>query len=176
MVSNNMSFSPVTFKGTGKVNGLPVFVHQFPLTKGGYIDLDADATAAKAAKFGRVVCVEATEKDAFKVGKTTDGVIVGMLIADPSIMKTDPTMNDYYFPGRPATIVTFGLVQMSDWDTDLSGAVTPALDSVVVMNNTTGQIGFLAKGESAPSGYTDIEAKVYDVDGPNCVTLFVNFI
>lgn len=173
MVSKNMSFNPVTFKGTGKVNGLPVFVHQFPLTKGGYIDLNANPTSAK---FGRVVCVESTEKDGFKVGKTPDGVIVGMLAADPSIMKADPTMNDYYFPGRPATIVTFGLVQLSEWDEDVAGAVTPALDSVVVMNNTTGQIGFLAKGGSAPEGYTSLDAKVYDVDGPNGVTLFVNFI
>ena len=50
MIANNMSFNPVNFKGTGKVDGLPVFVHQFPLTKGGYIDLDA---AAGTAKFGR---------------------------------------------------------------------------------------------------------------------------
>lgn len=174
MVASNMSFNPVNFKGTGKVNGLPVFVHQFPLTKGGYIDLDA---TDGSAKFGRIVCVEADEKDAFKVGKTTDGVIVGMLIADPSIMKADPTMNDYYFAGRPATICTFGLVQMAEWDTDVTGAVTPALGCVVVVNNTTGEIGFLAAGSSAPTGYTALTGvKVYDVDGPNGVTLFVDLI
>jgi len=174
MVASNMSFNPVNFKGTGKVNGLPVFVHQFPLTKGGYIDLDA---TTGSAKFGRVVCIEADEKDAFKVGKTDDGVIVGMLIADPSIMKTDPTMNDYYFAGRPATICTFGLVQMAEWDTEVAGAATPALGCVVVMNDTTGQIGFLAAGEDAPAGYTALTGvKVYDVDGSNGVTLFVDFI
>ena len=174
MIANNMSFNPVNFKGTGKVDGLPVFLHQFPLTKGGYIDLDA---AAGTAKFGRVVCVEPTEKDAFKVGKTSDGVVVGMLLADPSIMKTDPTMNDYYFAGRPATVATFGLVQLADWDNDVTGAVAPSLGVKVVFNNTTGQIGFLAAGTaSAPSGYTLLDAKVYDYDGANGVTLFVNFI
>lgn len=175
MTANNMSFNPVNFKGTGKVNGLPVFVHQFPLTKGGYIDLDA---ANGSAKFGRVVSVDPTEKDAFKVGIASDDVIVGMLIADPSIMKTDPTMNDYYFAGRPATVITFGLVQLAEWDNDITGAVAPALGCVAAMNNTTGQIGFLAAGTAAaPAGYTLLSGvKVYDVDGPNGVTLFIDFI
>lgn len=175
MIAKNMSFNPVNFKGTGAVDGLPVFVHQFPLTKGGFIDLAAENGSAK---FGRIVCVEAKEKDAFKVGKTTDGTIVGMLIADPTIMKNDPTMNDYYFAGRPATVCTFGLVQIASWDKDVAEAVTPALGTVVVMNNKTGQVGFLAAGTAAaPAGYTLLPGvKVYDVDGPNGVTLFVDLI
>lgn len=175
MIAKNMSFNPVNFKGTGAVDGLPVFVHQFPLTKGGYIDLDA---TAGSAKFGRIVCVEAAEKDAFKVGKTADGRIVGMLIADPTIMKNDPTMNDYYFAGRPATVCTFGLVQLATYDADITGGIAPVLDAVVAVNNTTGQIGFLAAGTAAaPAGYTLLPGvKVYDVDGPNGVTLFVDLI
>lgn len=175
MIAKNMSFNPVNFKGTGAVDGLPVFVHQFPLTKGGYIDLGAESGSAK---FGRIVCVEATEKDTFKVGKTADGTIVGMLIADPAIMKNDPTMNDYYFAGRPATVCTLGLVQIASWDKAVTGAVTPALGTVVVMNDKTGQVGFLAAGTAAaPTGYTLLPGvKVYDVDGPNGVTLFVDLI
>lgn len=174
MIVKNMSFNPVNFKGTGAVDGLPVFVHQFPLTKGGFIDLEAENGSAK---FGRIVSIDPAEKDAFKVGKTADGVIVGMLIADPTIMKNDPTMNDYYFAGRPATVCTFGLVQIATWDKDVTGAVTPALGSVVVVNDKTGQVGFLAAGTAAPADYTLLPGvKVYDVDGPNGVTLFVDLI
>lgn len=174
MSVSNMSFNPVNFKGTGKVNGLPVFVHQFPLTKGGYIDSDV---VGDAAKFGYVVSTESTDRTAFIPGVSGTGTVAGVLIADPSIMKVDPTMNDYYFASRPATVLTFGLVQFASWDTTVTGAVTPDLGCVVVFSNTTGQIGFLAAGSSAPSGYTKLTgASVYEAGGPNGVTLFMNFM
>jgi hypothetical protein len=174
MVQGNMSFNATNLKGSGYVDGTPVFSKQLPLTRGGVIgEVDTGA-----AKFGYVVSAVLGYPNIFIMGIDNTGSVsfpVGILIADPSIMMNDPTMNNYYYAGRPATAVTFGLVQIYNYATGTTGLIPPVFGAQVVCNTTTGQIGFIASGATAPSGYAIINASVYNKEGPNGVTIFVNY-
>lgn len=172
MVQGNMSFNATNLKGSGYVDGIPVFSKQLPLTRGGVIgEVDTGA-----AKFGYVVSATGDDPNTFVMGvDTTTNFPVGILIADPSIMMNDPTMNNYYYAGRPATAVTFGLVQIHNYATGTTGLIPPVLGAKIVCNTTTGQIGFIASGATAPSGYAIINASVYDKEGPNGVTILINY-
>ena len=172
MVQGNMSFNATNLKGSGYVDGTPVFSKQLPLTRGGVIG----EVATGAAKFGYVVSAVLGYPNIFIMGiDATVSFPVGILIADPSIMMNDPTMNNYYYAGRPATAVTFGLVQIYNYATGTTGLIPPVFGAQVVCNDTTGQIGFIASGATAPEGYTIINASVYDKNGPNGATIFVNY-
>ena len=174
MVQGNMSFNATNLKGSGYVDGTPVFSKQLPLTRGGVIgEVDTGA-----AKFGYVVSAVLGYPNIFIMGIDATSSVsfpVGILIADPSIMMNDPTMNNYYYAGRPATAVTFGLVQIYNYATGTTGLIPPVLGAKVVCNTTTGQIGFIASGATAPSGYAIINASVYDKEGPNGVTILINY-
>ena len=167
MIEGNMSFGMGNFKGNGKVNGLPVWNHQLPLTMGGII---GPLAVGAPAKFGRAVSVDPTDPTTFLVGHPTGSHLLGILIADDAIMVQDPGMNDEYFEGRPATVMTFGLVQFAEFDPDLE---TPLLGMNVGINKVTGEIAFSA---SAFSGdYEIINASVYRKEEPNGVTVFLNW-
>ncbi len=171
-MERNMSLGAAAFKGSGKVNGIPVFVHQSPLTVGGIVSDSNDNGLA----FGRVAYREAGNLDYFIQGKGTGNTVVaGIAIADPSIMTLDPAMNDYYFNTRPATVITHGLVQFAEWELDdgVTALVNPSYGAKVIFNDTTGKIGFTTS-TSVPSGYTQLDAFVYDISGPNGVTIFLN--
>ena len=174
MVQGNMSFNATNLKGSGYVDGTPVFSKQLPLTRGGVIG----EVSTGAAKFGYVVSATGDDPNTFVMGVDTatyTNFPVGILIADPSIMMNDPTMNNYYYAGRPATAITFGLVQIYNYATGTTGLIPPVLGAKVVCNTTTGQIGFIASGATAPSGYAIINASVYDKEGPNGVTILINY-
>lgn len=174
MVQGNMSFNATNLKGSGYVDGTPVFSKQLPLTRGGVIG----EVATGAAKFGYVVSATGDDPNTFVMGvdiATNTNFPVGILIADPSIMMNDPTMNNYYYAGRPATAITFGLVQIYNYATGTTGLIPPVLGAQVVCNTTTGQIGFIASGVTAPSGYAILDASVYDKEGPNGVTIFIYY-
>ncbi len=172
-MEKNMSFNAAAFKGSGKVNGVPVFTDKLPLTVGGIV---SDAST-EGLTFGRVAYRDADNLDYFVQGKgDSNTVVAGIALADPSIMMLDPAMNNYYFSGRPATVVTHGLVQLSDVlsSTDDSSLSEAAYGSKVVFNTTTGKIGFVASTGTVAEGYAELDAYVYDITGPNGVTIFLN--
>lgn len=167
MIAQNMNFSMGNFKGNGKLNGVPVFTHQLPLTKGGVMGTIDSVNAP--AKFGRAVSVDPDNPNTFVMGHPAGTILKGILMFDPAIARNDPGMYNEYFEGRPATCVTFGLVQFSECDP--AGSL-PKEGMHVGINKTTGQIVFDDDAITA-TGYEEIDAFVYETDGPNGVTVFV---
>lgn len=167
MIQQNMSFAMGNFKGNGKVNGQMVLVHQLPLTKGGV--MGTIDTVNAPAKFGRAVSIDPDYPDTFLVGHPAGSVLKGFLVFDPAIARNDPGMRDEYFEGRPATCATYGMVQFSEYD---PAGSTPKEGMHVGINKTTGQIVFDDDAITA-TGYEEIDAFVYETDGPNGVTVFI---
>lgn len=156
-------FSPVNFKGTAKVTAVPVFTKQMPLTIGGL--------AGEDAYFGRIVSVDPIAPREFANGWSSGRVVKGIYVMDPTIMTADPGMNDKYYEGRPATLVTFGLVELSQWELSSD---SPTEGSNVWFNNTTGEIAFTASTVNTLAGHTKLNAFVYEVLDPNGVKIFFN--
>ena len=156
-------FSPVNFKGTAKVTAVPVFTNQMPLTIGGL--------AGEDAYFGRIVSIDPIAPREFANGWSSGRVVKGIYVMDPTIMTADPGMNDKYYEGRPATLVTFGLVELSQWELSSD---SPTEGSNVWFNNTTGEIAFTASTVTTLSGHTQLNAFVYEVLDPNGVKIFLN--
>ena len=156
-------FNPVNFRGNGKATAVPIFIDKLPVMLGGL--------AGPNAKFGRVVSVAPTAARKFLIGTAAGRIVRGILVADPNIMANDPAMNDLYYEGRPATVVTFGPVEISRYD--LTQAA-PTLGSKVMFNDTTGEIAFVSSAAAIPGGYTQLNAHVLDVDLPNGVSIWLD--
>jgi hypothetical protein len=162
--SNMAPFTPFNWKGTARVNAIPVFIDKLPATIGGL--------AGPNCRFGRVVSVDVNSNvRKFIPGITASTAAIGILIMDPTIMVADPAQVDYYYEGRPATAVTFGLIEYMDYNILLN---QPTYGSKVLANNQTGEIGFVASGASVPSGWTAINASVYEIQDPNGVKIWLN--
>lgn len=155
--SNMRPFSPVSLKGNAKVTGVPVFVDKLPLTIGGI--------AGKNVHFGRVVSIDpTTNRREFVEGCPDGNIIKGIAMLDPTIMRVDPGMNDYYFQGRPMTATTVGIIEIREYDT-AQGA--PMEGSTVWANNDNGLIAFNDGTDISASGYTKLNAWVYETLDPN---------
>ncbi len=155
-------FPPVSFKGNAKVNGVPTFVDKLPLTLGGI--------AGEDLHFGTVVSiVPGTNRRVFVKGVPANSVIKGIVMLDPTIMRADPAMNDFYFEGKPCTVVTYGLVDILKYDVT---QLPPVEGCSVWVNNETGEIAFRAYDASALTGYTKLNAYVYETFDPNGAKVF----
>lgn len=155
--SNMGPFSPVSLKGNAKVTGVPVFVDKLPLTIGGI--------AGENVHFGRVVSIDpTTNRRQFVEGCPAGNVIKGIAMLDPTIMRVDPGMNDFYFEGRPMTATTVGIIEIREYDT-AQGA--PMEGSTVWANNSNGLIAFNDGTDISASGYTKLNAWVYETLDPN---------
>lgn len=155
--SNMEPFSPVSLKGNAKVTGVPVFVDKLPLTIGGI--------AGENVHFGRVVSIDpTTNRRQFVEGCPAGNVIKGIAMLDPTIMRVDPGMNDFYFEGRPMTATTVGIIEIREYDTS-QGA--PMEGSTVWANNDNGLIAFNDGTDISASGYTKLNAWVYETLDPN---------
>ncbi len=155
--SNMGPFSPVSLKGNAKVTGVPVFVDKLPLTIGGI--------AGENVHFGRVVSVDpASNRRQFVEGCPAGNVIKGIAMLDPTIMRVDPGMNDFYFEGRPMTATTVGIIEIREYDTT-QGA--PMEGSTVWANNKNGLIAFNDGTDISTSDYTRLNAWVYETLDPN---------
>lgn len=155
-------FAPTSLKGKAQIHGVPVFVDKLPLTLGGI--------AGEDLPFGRVVSINpADNRRVFYLGKPTNNhIIKGVVMLDPTIMRVDPAMNDFYFAGRPVTVTTFGILDINEYDIS-QGA--PAEGSSVWVNNATGELAF-NDGTSLGSGYTALNASVYETLDPNGAKVF----
>ena len=157
-------FDPVSFKGNAPVTGVPVFVDKLPLTIGGI--------AGENVKFGRVVSiVPGTNRREFKMGIPTGGVVKGIAMLDPTIMRVDPAQQDYYFAGRPMTATTFGIIEIREYDTSKSA---PLEGATVWCRNADGVLAFNDGTNISASGYTKLNAYVYESLDPNGAKVFFN--
>lgn len=155
-------FPAVSFKGNAKVHGVPTFVDKLPLTIGGI--------AGDNIHFGTVVSIDpATNRRVFEKGVPSGNVIKGIAMLDPTIMRADPAMNDYYFEGKPMTAITFGLVDILQYDIT---QMPPVEGCSVWVNNTTGEIAFRAYNADSLTGYTKLKAFVYETYDPNGAKVF----
>ena len=158
-------FDPVSIKGNAPVNGVPVFVDKLPLTQGGI--------AGENVLFGRVVSIApATNRREFKMGTGAGRIIKGIAMLDPTIMRADPAQQKYYFAGRPMTITTFGIIEIHDYDTSQKA---PMEGSTVWCRNSDGVIAFNDGTDISSSGYTKLNAYVYETLDPNGAKVFFNY-
>lgn len=150
-------FDPVSFKGNAPINGVPVFVDKLPLTIGGI--------AGEDVPFGRVVSiVPGTNRREFKVGVPENGVVKGISMLDPTIMRADPAQQKYYFAGRPMTATTMGIIEIHDYDLTKSA---PLEGSTVWCRNEDGILAFNDGTDISDDGYTKLNAYVYESLDPN---------
>lgn len=156
-------FDPVSFKGNAPVNGVPVFVDKLPLTIGGI--------AGENVKFGRIVSINPTNRREFVMGVKSGYVIKGISMMDPTIMRADPAQQKYYFAGRPMTATTLGIIEIREYDLT-QGA--PMEGSTVWCKNSTGEIAFNDGTDISSSGYTKLNAYVYETLDPNGAKVFFN--
>ena len=169
MISQNASLA-IGFKGAAKLNGVPMFLHQLPMTAGGVIDnLETQDPA-----FGVLVSSFPNEPGSFSVGVPEGAIPRGVLLFDAAISQNDPGKPNSYFPGNPATAAIFGPVQFSSWGKTAAGSIDPVLGCKVIANETTGVIEFLpAATPAAPAGWITLNAAVVNKDfGSNGVTIF----
>lgn len=161
--ANMGPFDPVSLKGNAKINGVPVFVDKLPLTIGG--------VAGEDVHFGRVVSVDPDDRRHFVEGIPEGNIVKGIAMLDPTILRVDPGMQDYYFAGRPMTATTFGILDISEYDVS-QGA--PAEGSTVWANNKDGRLAFNDGADISAQGYTKLNAFVYETLDPNGAKVFFN--
>lgn len=150
-------FSPVSFKGNAQITGVPTFVDKLPLTIGGL--------AGENVLFGRVVSIDpASNRREFKMGTAAGRVIKGISMLDPTIMRADPAQQKYYFTGRPMTATTVGLIDIYEYDITKSA---PMEGSTVWCRNSDGMLAFNDGTDISASGYTKLNAYVYETLDPN---------
>lgn len=168
-MERNMSFAMGNFQGTGKPNGVPVFLHQLPATRGGII---GTVVVGSEPRFGRLVSADPDTPNIFDVGLPSGNFAAGILMFDPAIAQNDPAMNDLYFEGRPATVVTCGPIQLEGFE---EGLADGRLGMTVWANLVTGEIGFEAIGTTPDAGtYVQLNAHVYEKNDPNGTTIWLN--
>ena len=150
-------FDPVSFKGNADITGVPVFVDKLPLTVGGI--------AGENVLFGRVVSIDpSTNRREFKMGTGDGRIIKGIAMLDPTIMRADPAQQKYYFTGRPMTATTMGIIEIREYDTTKKA---PMEGSTVWCRNSDGMLAFNDGTDISASGYTKLNAYVYETLDPN---------
>lgn len=149
-------FSPAAFKGNAQINGVPMFVDKLPLTQGGI--------AGANLYFGRVVSINPSDRRTFVPGCPSGNIIKGIVLMDPTILRADPAQQKYYFTGRPTTIATVGIIDILEYDTTKSA---PMEGSTVWCRNSDGVLAFNDGTDLSSSGYTKLNAYVYESLDPN---------
>ncbi len=161
--TTGLPFTAVGFKGGANINGKPVVAQgTAPQSIGGI--LSTANTSASGGVFGVVLSRTPAAPNEFVVGTTTSGVVTGILQFDGSIAQNDPAHSDFVLLGQPITVGTRGRFVYENWTKTATAAIDPVPGAVVIFNNTTGIIEFLASGGSAPGGWTALSANVVQVD------------
>jgi hypothetical protein len=165
--SNMGPFKPVSLKGNANVHGVPMFVDKLPMTIGGI--------AGEDVKFGRVCSIDPDDRRRFVMGIPSGNVVKGISMLDPAIMTLDPGQVkdgvNYYFTGRPMTLTTLGVLDILEWDTAQSA---PFEGATVWCRNDNGMLAFNDGTSIAASGYTKLNAFVYETLDPNGAKVFFN--
>ena len=166
--SNMGPFKPVSLKGNAFVNGVPMFVHKLPLTIGGI--------AGDNIPMGRVCSINPANRREFVVGIPNGNVVKGVSMLDPTILMLDPGQQNegemnYYFAGRPMTLTTLGILDICEYDTAQSA---PFEGATVWCRNDNGILAFNDGTDISASGYTKLNAFVYETLDPNGAKVFFN--
>lgn len=156
LYGNMGPFGLTSFKGNAKITGVPMFVDKLPLTQGGI--------AGDDLYFGRVVSINPADRRKFVPGCPTGNIIKGIVMMDPTILRADPAQQKYYFVGRPTTIATMGIIEVNEWDITKSA---PMEGSTVWCRNSDGMLAFNDGTDLVASGYTKLNAYVYESLDPN---------
>jgi len=156
LYGNMGPFGLTAFKGQAQITGVPMFVDKLPLTQGG--------VAGDDLYFGRVVSIDPANRRYFVPGTKSGNIIKGIVMMDPTILRADPAQQKYYFTGRPCTIVTTGILDILEYDTSKSA---PMEGSTVWCRNSDGMLAFNNGTDISASGYTKLNAYVYESLDPN---------
>lgn len=156
LYGNMGPFDPASFKGKARINGVPMFVDKLPLTQGGI--------AGDDLYFGRVVSINPSDRRKFVPGCPSGNIIKGIVLMDPTILRADPAQQKYYFVGRPTTIATVGVIDILEYDTSKDA---PLEGSTVWCRNSDGMLAFNDGTDISASGYTKLNAYVYESLDPN---------
>lgn len=144
-------------KGDAHIHGVPTFVKELPLTKGGM--------AGEDLPYGRVVSIDpAVNRREFVLGWKEGQIVQGLVMLSPTRLIADPAMPGYYFAGQPMTVTTMGLVDILEYDTSQG---TPAEGSTVWFRNADGVLAFNDGTDISDDGYTKLNAFVYESLDPN---------
>lgn len=154
--SNMGPFPPVSIKGNAQITGVPVFIDKLPITIGGI--------AGENVKFGRVVSINPANRREMKMGTSAGRIIKGIAMLDPTIMRVDPAQQNYYFAGRPMTAAMIGIIEVHEYDATKSA---PMEGSTVWCRNADGMLAFNDGTDISASGYTKLNAYVYETLDPN---------
>lgn len=165
--SNMGPFKPVSLKGNAFVHGVPMFVDKLPMTIGGI--------AKESIKFGRVCSIDPADRRHFVMGIPGGNVVKGISMLDPSILMLDPGQQEdgvnYYFAGRPMTLTTLGVLDILEYDLEQSA---PFEGATVWCRNDNGMLAFNDGTNISASGYTKLNAFVYETLDPNGAKVFFN--
>lgn len=166
-MENNMPFGQVYFKGSGIPNGIPVYLPNDGLfTLGGY---QSSSDTGGSAYFGNLMSSNPSDPDgAMYVGIPSGYVPRGIVLYDAGVAQNDPAKNNYMLQGAPLTVVFRGAIWYYSWNVSATGAIAPVSGSVLIVNNTTGEIQFVPSATSAPGGWTKLtncKVKAVNDDG-----------
>ena len=159
------------FKGQLELNAQAVPLQEGYLKLGGIVA----STQTNGLRFGVVVSADPETPDLFEAGKASGKVVRGVCVFDDAIAQNAPAHPNSYLSGLPCAALNHGFMWLGSWTKDATGATDPAIGCVVIFNNTTGVIEFLAAGTSAPTGYTVLDnASVRSVDPDNGALIYLN--
>lgn len=167
-MQTNMNLA-IEFKGTQAINGVPARYQgsQDDITPvGGFI---SNNNTEGNAIFGVILSInKAANLREFLVGANGSGdanaVVVGPLLNDMAVRMNDPAKPNWKMNGMAATAVREGTLLYNSWAKTATNAIDPVPGCRVIGNNTTGAVQFLPAGNAVPSGWTQLQAYVSDVD------------
>lgn len=147
-MQDNLSFSAPYYKGSGIPNGIPAYIPGDGMfTLGGY---QAMTDTGGDAKFGYAVSSNPAGNDGeFWMGIPNGYILRGFVKYDAGVAMNDPAKPDYMLVGVPMTVLYQGALWYYTWNTTLVGAGAPLIGSVIVINNSTGEIEFLPAGTTS---------------------------
>lgn len=170
-----LPFNSIGYIGGGKQNGIPVVQSGVgPNTIGGI--LSTANTTTSGAGFGAVVSRLPAAANEFYYGAVTSGFICGIVQFDAGIAQNDPAHPNYPLLGQPVTVGVDGPYHYNGWNKSAPSAIDPVPGCVVIFNQTTGEIQFMANGAS-PSNPWSVLTGAYvsnqDELGFNGITIMI---
>lgn len=161
----------IGYKGQLELKAVAVPLQEGYLKIGGFAD---NAVGAAALPFGIVVSADPANPNVFEAGVPSGNVIRGICVYDDAIAQNAIAHPNSYLPGMPAAAIRHGFIWFDGWTTTATGAGAPAIGGVVIFNDTTGVIEFMAAGSTAPTGWTALAAAtIVDVDPDNGALIYI---
>lgn len=158
-------------KGQLSLNAQAVPLQEGYLKLGGFVD----STQTNGLAFGVVVSADPDTPDNFVAGLTSGNVVRGVCVFDDAIAQNAPAHPNSYLAGFPCAALNHGFMWLGSWTKTATDAIDPVIGCVVIFNNTTGVIEFLAAGDTAPTGWTALtNADVRTVDADNGALIYLN--